>query len=1324
MPSRRRSNRPAVSHNPRRGPRERQSVLGLERLDARLALSASAQVFGRWLKLQPPAAIASAALSAPRLAPPTIAAARVAATAAAPVVASVTSANGGPYGGVTGGYTVTVTGSGFVTSNGQSQVQSVSFWTTPSSQAGGTGAFTVVPGSGPNGGKPSPQRASIRFQMPNLQSQLTLLPASTAVVVTAGGQNSSTSQGTSNTFTFANQAQVTSISYAGRSNQAAVNPGDPGLQAQNGPLTGGGTLVINGSGFVAGSSVQFVDHGTPQKTVTVPASGVTFVSASQVSVSVPNVSKTWSSDTTVAVNVVPPGLQPIPSAGAANGAGGFQNQFTFYASPSMTFDIKLRPEVVAAGQAAGGIYLVAYSQVGDRTGTLVAGNANMQPVIMQVSRGATPGQNVGTWERGTAMLTSVTAAATGTAVAVGKPQTLSLADTSKLRAGMSVTGSGIPTVPPNGVTLVQSVDSSTQITITSPLTQSITNSDLTFASNYIDARKYGTGLSFVPTPDKNGYLTATVAYENLLYAQGYSNVSAGAVLTIGGFPVMSAPGGMAGSPTVGTNPGLLYGLTELNISGLATTNYSAPSSVVDVSFVDQFGIPLAASMTPVAPFPLNPIGLKINTTRQGAVTGFANAVKQSSVPGASGFAPLVSASPGGAFYPLLDQTSAGTTQILAPFTYLSAVEKFSGIKPSAIPLKVNGGHLEAPTPPMSGDSAGYFYWVTAVGDGGGETMAFGTGQTATSPNTDPIFNTTYQALTSTDNAILVSWGANNLGQGLLGPGSIPLNLQATATAYNVYRAPAYSASGTVPEPILPLNLEKLKSPLPGTALSYLDDGNGTWETVQSLPDSNATFSQLSSFFDNALDTFFTNYVAPNSFEIFRDGVTWRGNTINATPGSTPFTYVTADRVVHSATAYGRALLLTDSANSNSQVVWLDPSARPTSLLQNTWMENTSNLGFSAGYQIFGACGAAGDGGPANVTVDKVNPWADLQNSIAAAFDRGLATNFAVKPNAWANPPQFNARAKISAQAGTWSQAQLKPHTWAVTGVTAAGVETVYGVVTTATPQLRKAVTLQWSTQQTGSQPYTSFNLYRARGVPGQALTFRKVNSSGAITSPGPGQTVVFRDTGAAATLPTSQPVTYWAPNTVHDVYAAYQHRIAANGLAYGYAYDDQGGMSSTYTAIGTPALNGYLSKVTVGGLRWGTVGNPKATDGTANTRATGISVAPIPQQIPITPPTGSIFFSVAQTTLSVQVMARDRATQATFPAFGSTNWTVKVVGGAGKALPGMLGKSFPVSYLSGQAQVPLAGFGAVTGNTYTVNLQLYSGSTAVGSPQSVSFTAY
>ncbi len=52
------------------------------------------------------------------------------------------------------------------------------------------------------------------------------------------------------------------------------------------------------------------------------------------------------------------------------------------------------------------------------------------------------------------------------------------------------------------------------------------------------------------------------------------------------------------------------------------------------------------------------------------------------------------------------------------------------------------------------------------------------------------------------------------------------------------------------------------------------------------------------------------------------------------------------------------------------------------------------------------------------------------------------------------------------------------------------------------------------------------------------------------------------------------------------------------------------------------------------------------------------------------------------------------------------------------------GGSTPFTYLSGQAQVPLAGSAPVSGNTYTVNLQLMNGSTAVGGPQSVTFTAY
>lgn len=99
-------------------------------------------------------------------------------------------------------------------------------------------------------------------------------------------------------------------------------------------------------------------------------------------------------------------------------------------------------------------------------------------------------------------------------------------------------------------------------------------------------------------------------------------------------------------------------------------------------------------------------------------------------------------------------------------------------------------------------------------------------------------------------------------------------------------------------------------------------------------------------------------------------------------------------------------------------------------------------------------------------------------------------------------------------------------------------------------------------------------------------------------------------------------------------------------------------------------------------------------------------------------------FSVQQTTLAVQVMATDRNTSAVFPAVGTSGWMVKVANGT--TLPSLpVGTSFPVSFLSGQAQVSLSASAPVKGNTYTVALQLFNGNNQpVGSPQMVRFTTY
>jgi len=1135
--------------------RDARAVLGVERLDARLALAADVGHFADTGLATEPADVAALDDVGGQL--------------TVPLVTSVKGPTGQAAGGVQGGYVITVSGSGFVDGSGTLLVNAVDFYTHAGTNVGGTGQITVVAGG-------TPTSAMITVTMPSLSPHA--LPVDTAVVVSVPNVPSSSQNiSPSNRFTFVQQAQVTSLAYTDAQQRVRGSS-----QAQNGPLAGGGTLVINGTGFAAGSSVQFVDYGSPSKTFKVPKKKVTVnAGGTQVTLALPNVGQTWSADTTVAVNVVPP-QNGVPSFGPSNAAGGFTNQFTFYEAAFTKIKIKLQPAVVQSGS----IYFVAYSKQGDRTGTL----QNYAPLIMKFTQSGAAGQNRGTWEPGSSMIT------------------------------------GNPAV--------------------------------------IDASKFQP-LSFTKTKDANGHLTAVIHYENLLYSQGYSNVSAGAVLSLGKFPFIAAVNGLAGAPMISDNPGRTYGLTELNVSGLATTNYSAPSTVVDVSFVDQFGIPLQGRPSPAAAFPVTTIGVA-GGTRQGAINQFANVLKRATAPAATAFAPLISAT--------------STVQILSPKSYLTAVENQSGIKPTTSEL--TQGKLERPHPPSKNDSTGYFYWVTAVGDGGGETELFGTGQPPTSPNMSPLYNTIFQTLDPDSNSVLVTWG------------SFPAGVQSTALSYNVYRQQGYTQSKVAAQPIANSSVQKLTVPV--TSLSYLDDGSGTWADVASnqLPSSNATYSLLSSYFDGGLKQFF-DYYRKNEFVIHRDGITWRGHTKYAGVTGEELTYASTSKSGTSTlTWYGRGLVLQGDGDSSNQFVFLDPSS--PDLIKNTWMQTTANLAFSAGYQIFSACGAAGDGGPADAKgIGKAQPWKDLQNSIATAFDRGLATNFAVAPDAWANPPQFVAAAAVSMKAGTWSSGRLVPHTWTVTGV-CKGVETVYGVVTSLTPMSGRAVKLKWSTAPTGSQAYDSFNVYRAQGSPGQTLSWKQIATN--VTFQTGAQTVAFLDTGIAGTL--ASPVTYFAPGTTSDLYAAFQHQIGVNGLAYGYAYDDQGAMSSTYTANGTSTLTGYLNMLRLTGFQWGNVGNAKF--GTAASKVVGLASAPLPQQV--------VTSGVTALEVSLQTMARDSTTKAKFPAFGNNGWTVRVLSQpvGTNALPGLaVGTKVPVSFMNGQAVMSLKNTEPVAGNTYTLSFGLY-----------------
>jgi hypothetical protein len=777
------------------------------------------------------------------------------------------------------------------------------------------------------------------------------------------------------------------------------------------------------------------------------------------------------------------------------------------------------------------------------------------------------------------------------------------------------------------------------------------------AANKVNLMKANPPLSFTTKPDAQGYVTATIQYDNYLYSKGMGTSGAAAVLSVGSFPRIVLSNDQffaAGVPDPSANPGLTYGVLELAVSAIQASNYTAANSFLDITYVDQFGMPLQFWSAPNGPFPANALGA--TAYRQPTIQFYPSfvATAAASNPAAAAFGELL--------------TAGQAAQILAPAKYLAQVEANPGIQPTPAPLaSYPGGTLAPPADPTGVDTSqpgfakGYFYFVTAVGATGQESAARPAAQQIPMPIAD-------------SNAMLLNWGA------------FPNDAIPTAAGYHVYRQAGWTAaekSWTAYD-----DVAKLTS-TPVTNLSFIDTGAQPANSNATLPTSNAAYSALSTYFDEALDSFFAHY-ATKTFSIYRDGFILTGNTVDGgETGAASFTYQSSSGA-KTVKIYGRALLLTDTQNSQNQFVFLDPSS--PYLAKNNWMGVQTNLGYSAGYQIFAAAGAAGDGGPADaatVGTNAANPWKDLQNSIATAFDRGLATNFALAPDAWATPPQFSAPAAVAT--GTPGTLQSVPYTYAVTGILQGGLETTLGVLTSAKPtQAGASVRLQWSTAPTGSPPgnaYQSFNVYRAKGYPGQPLSFKKVNNN-PIPLPATGQIVTYVDRGRSATVqPTAQPVSYFAAGTTSDVYAAFMHRMGVNGRSYGYAYDDQGALASTSSID-------YLQAAWLTVLPWGT--------GTAGY----LAVDPLPANIRAVDsidPANKV--DLTHLTIGLQTMAG--AGKYAYPVFGSAvGQSVRVTA---SNLPGVsVGTKALVSYTNGRANLSLSGGTPTAGQTYSLTLQLYN----------------
>jgi hypothetical protein len=362
---------------------------------------------------------------------------------------------------------------------------------------------------------------------------------------------------------------------------------------------------------------------------------------------------------------------------------------------------------------------------------------------------------------------------------------------------------------------------------------------------------------------------------------------------------------------------------------------------------------------------------------------------------------------------------------------------------------------------------------------------------------------------------------------------------------------------------------------------------------------------LSSYFTPDLVQFFESYDQvdhPGSgFTIIRDGYNYTGTTttidgtgtdgnthayvvlqLNGTYNGTP-----PKGYPQNVTLYLYAPFFTSSYNGSNPFNGSSDPALSSYVVPPApkWMTDGNTM---PGSMVFGAAGSfnTGSDDPKAVTVGTVNLLSDVENSIDTAFNRGIAVaasggQAALPGSNWADVPQALSATPVATTAGGLpSSGSLY---YRITNVDSAGQGPASNEVGAVMATGETEVTLQWLSPAAATDPLGSngYDIYRATSPNGPWTLVQQVNPSG---TPVAGGLTMYSWTDTGGGTPNANLPTFYPAGSSSNYYAAFTHQsstvlpnngtngVSINGLAYGFAYDDQGNQSSTIGATGLQSL--------------------------------------------------------------------------------------------------------------------------------------------------------